>query len=377
MKRSICILLAIVLTFGLCACHGMNETEAIQTNETIQTTEPDTQQAQWQSGDNCVPVLVGYYRDDLQAKAEGERIFETAYTTWDLENGGFTDATPWLRQEVSSFMDTGIEYWNGGGYIDIWHKAEPLLDGLTVHQIKSIPIYYGTTVYYASGNLYRIEEDGSNCLIPLARIPEEMGVDLEQCFEPYFAWADEENAFVAYMVYDFAAQEADIIYGSYALDRPEDIQWKTFHLGVEYAYFSWMYPYNLYVDGKFYISTREALLELDVRTDELAVLDQTNLFRPIYELYPDGDENADIDQLNYGAVGYWEDTMLLALNRYTADGSYHCFYIAVKDGRIIAAMERTDWGVFTFYDENMQLLCVEDRYKDNLQPQGMQLPWRQ
>ncbi|MBE6945325.1 MAG: hypothetical protein E7459_04465 [Ruminococcaceae bacterium] len=362
-------------------------TAASATQPTIaQETEPEETlpDVQLVMDDGFIPILIGEYPCVVvgaDGPSEAPKTITVYYTAWDMENGGFTETTPWYHQNITSWVLTNIPFWAGGSYVVTWPTATKYEQGLTIREAA----YYDT--YY--DNVNRVDgEDGSVALtrftpngftheLPLCAIPEGFYTDetKELGTRPYYIWSDGESLLTLYVATDNL--NTDLVYGLCALNAPDEVQWNMVSLPMMYASDIFHNLSRAYHDGKLYFGSLKGILEVDLESGEVLVLDETNLFRDVFQIYPNSRWNYDLAECQMYVVGCWNDTLIFETTRWTDEEEgekYHVFYVAVKDGQIQGVMERSEWGLFTFYDRNLQVLGTDDRYQLTLEPYCVKFP---
>lgn len=351
----------------------------------VQETEPveSLPDVQLLMDTGVIPLLIGTYPVDFvgeNAATEKQTSVTVSYTGWDLQQGVLVSPVPWYQQSINSWLQTNIAFWAGDTHIVSWGQFDPLVQGITIDRSQSNDLYFGTTMNKTLGSgihaLSWIHPDGAKQEIVQPKSPKDI------CREdawlqdwPLYAWTDGATVSVFYLAKQ--GSEIDIIYTTYPFDSPESAQWETVSAPSMQANNLFTNGTCAYHQGKLYAGSLKGIVELDTVSGEILVLDETNLFCDVFNIYPNAHWHKDPMECEMYVVGCWNDTLIFETAFWTDEEEgekYHEFYVAVKNGEIQGVMERSDWGLFTFYDKDLNVLGTDDRYQLTLEPYCVKFP---
>lgn len=369
MKRLAYFVLVFSFVVILCGCSSINATQQtnpiIVTHESTAIEEPTSAQTEDVQITGQYPFLLGTMQEDGSVQMN--------YILWSVTNGRLSNSEPWYNQTCDSALDVLVSHWDGGSTIHLLADADAVTPAVQIVNPKEHLVYYGKCAY-SSGNLYEIDSDGKICEIPLPADPGEVYDRALLSPTPHYATTDQNVGIVAYMVNDSSTMEADLVYCTYDLSAPENAVWNTVHIPLEYAvdaYVQWNFAYG---EETLYIAAFQAILAIDINSGAMRVLDMTNTFAPVWDLYPDATQSSDNFNEPLVISGCWENTLMIEFPITAADGTYNYFYVAVQNDSILGAMAKHDGGVLTFYNANMQQIETDNRYQDLVAPLSIQFP---
>lgn len=294
---------------------------------------------------------------------ETEDLMDFYFLTWDVENGCFSDPQYWLTQKYESFFDTQPTYWTGGAFLETltdWISSQPGIEG--GHKQGSYETY-GKAVAI-DRTVQVLDEHGDAKEIPL---PSSVPYDEYGQKTPFYATVDGDTAVIAYRTFDNESG-ADVQYGTFPLENPDAIQWKSLHIPDEEAsYFAANSPAAAYSNGVLYLATGTSVFAVELESGEM---ERVSAIDAVYSLYPNTRQWE--DSALGGSFepimlkGAWKDTLVAQLDLYDLDGDgSRILYIALQDGEVAGVLVREN-NAFTFLNKDLEVVGTDDTYQDAL-----------